>query len=95
MAKLREGAPATEIVPGEYRREDDVEIKITRTIPQPDKVEVQVFRVKALKQELEDIAARAAADAARKAEIEAILSASKKEIAANVNADEPRATEGA
>ena len=65
---------------GIYAREDDVEIDIVATVPQPDRIETNTIRVKDIKREIEDCDKAITQATARKAELEKMLSDNKKAI---------------
>lgn len=44
-----------QIVDGEYSKEEDVQLEIVRTIPQPDLVEKDKVTIKDIKNEIEDL----------------------------------------
>jgi hypothetical protein len=77
MTKEIESNVKPEVV---YDREDDVEIETVESIPQPDRIEKNIIRVKDIKREIEDCD-RAITDATdRKAVLNKLLTDNKKAI---------------
>lgn len=58
---------------GQYTKEDDVEIEIVQTIPQPDLQKVKVFSVKRIKQDIDAYARQIASATEEMSKLQKIL----------------------